>query len=187
MDKGKIIGDKIKNYRQDKNLTIEQVAEMSSLSVAQIQAIEEGKVMTSLTPLLKVSRALGVRLGTFLDDVQSQGPVVSRSGSRDSVVSYFSESSGRSLIYEALAASKCGRAMEPMIVTLHGDDTNEMVSNHEGEEFFYVLEGEIHVDYGKETFVLKKGDSIYFDSIVSHRVKVDSGKEAKALVVSYMP
>ena len=64
-----ILGHKIKGIRESKNLTVEEIAERSGLSVEQIISIESDQNLPSLGPLIKVARALGVRLGTFLDDI----------------------------------------------------------------------------------------------------------------------
>ena len=62
------VGSKIKGIRETKNLSIEEIAESSGLSAEQILSIENGQNMPSLGPLIKIARALGVRLGTFMDD-----------------------------------------------------------------------------------------------------------------------
>ncbi|MBP5317934.1 MAG: helix-turn-helix transcriptional regulator, partial [Paludibacteraceae bacterium] len=76
----KLVGEKIKGIREDKKLTLEQVAENSGLDIAIVREIEENKNIPSLAPLIKIARALGVRLGTFLDDSDNLGPVVCRAG-----------------------------------------------------------------------------------------------------------
>ena len=62
------VGKKIKTIREGKDITVEQLAERSGLAVEQIRSIEEDEKLPSLAPLTKIARALGVRLGTFLDD-----------------------------------------------------------------------------------------------------------------------
>ena len=78
MKDNKIIGSKIQHIRETKQLSIEDVAERSGLSVEQIQRIEGNVDFPSLAPLIKIARVLGVRLGTFLDDQSQLGPVVCR-------------------------------------------------------------------------------------------------------------
>ena len=78
-----VIGAKIKSMRETKGLSVEEIAERSGLSVEQIQSIETDQNLPSLGPLIKVARALGVRLGTFLDDSDAIGPVVCRAADRE--------------------------------------------------------------------------------------------------------
>ena len=61
------------------------------------------------------------------------------------------------------------------------------LSTHEGEEFIYVLEGEVEIKYGKETYQLKAGDSIYYESIVAHHVHSFGSEKAKILAIVYTP
>ena len=78
MGNNKNIGAKIKNIRESKQLSIEEVAERSGLGIEQIERIEGNLDFPSLAPLIKIARVLGVRLGTFLDDQAELGPVVCR-------------------------------------------------------------------------------------------------------------
>ncbi|MBO5719350.1 MAG: helix-turn-helix transcriptional regulator, partial [Bacteroidales bacterium] len=66
MDKTKSVGSKIKRLRETKMISVEDFAERSGLSVEQINLIENDNQLPSLAPLIKMARALGVRLGTFL-------------------------------------------------------------------------------------------------------------------------
>ena len=78
MDTSKIVGEKIKALREDKTITIEELAQRSGLAIEQIERIENNIDIPSLAPLIKIARVLGVRLGTFLDDQDEVGPVVCR-------------------------------------------------------------------------------------------------------------
>ena len=78
-----VVGSKIKGIRESKNLTIEEIAERSGLTTDQIISIENDQNLPSLGPLIKIARALGVRLGTFMDDNDALGPVVTRAKDRE--------------------------------------------------------------------------------------------------------
>ena len=78
--------------------------------------------------------------------------------------------------------------MEPFIIDINRtEETGYELSSHEGEEFMYVLEGEILVRYGKEVYHLSEGDTIYYDSIVPHLVLPRTEAGAKLLAVVYIP
>lgn len=78
--------------------------------------------------------------------------------------------------------------MEPFIVDIEPNlESDYKLSSHEGEEFIYVMEGEIEINYGKEVYHLSKGDSIYYDSIVSHNVHGGSSQPARILAIVYTP
>jgi quercetin dioxygenase-like cupin family protein len=76
--------------------------------------------------------------------------------------------------------------MEPFIVTIQSDAKQEK-SAHEGEEFIYVLEGTLLLEYGADNQTLNAGDSVYYDSIVPHRVKSADDKPVRILAVVYTP
>lgn len=76
--------------------------------------------------------------------------------------------------------------MEPFIVEISRDNNSVFSqSSHEGEEFIYVLSGNIEIKYGKSIYFLSQGDSIYYDSIVDHRVSTTDETPARVLAVVY--
>lgn len=185
-----IVGSKIKGIRESKNISIEEISERSGLSTDQIISIENDQYLPSLGPLIKVARALGVRLGTFLDDNDELGPVVCRAEERNSSISFSNGATDarKHMEYHSLAKQKAGRHMEPFIIDIQpSEEKNFKLSAHEGEEFIYVMEGEVEIEYGKEKYNLKVGDSIFYDSIVGHHVHGAFGKSAKILAVVYTP
>lgn len=184
------LGKKIKQIREAKKVSLDVMVEKTNLEIDQLKKIEKGDVIPSLAPLIKIARALGVRLGTFLDDSDHLGPVVVEAGEHEKGVRFSSQQSGsrEHLNFFSLAFDKVGRSMEPFIVEIEPSQQSDyMLSSHEGEEFIYVLEGEVEINYGKELFHLKKGDSIYYDSIVSHNVHAANSNSARILAVVYAP
>ena len=187
-----IVGSKIKGLRETKNLSVEEIAERSGLTLDQINSIENDQNLPSLGPLIKIARALGVRLGTFMDDNDALGPVVCRAEDRerDTSISFSNGATDarKHMEYHPLAQQKAGRHMEPFIIDIHPEETPDFqLSAHEGEEFIYVMQGELEIVYGKDTYTLKEGDSIFYDSIVKHHVHGAPGKSAKILAVVYIP
>lgn len=187
-----IVGNKIKGIRESKNITVEEISERSGLSIDQINSIENDQFLPSLGPLIKIARALGVRLGTFLDDNDELGPVVCRAADRErnSSISFSNDAADarKHMEYHPLAKQKAGRHMEPFFIDINTTDSKEyQLSAHEGEEFIYVMEGEIELEYGKEKYNLHQGDSIYYDSIVNHHLHGVEGKSAKILAIIYIP
>ncbi len=185
-----IVGEKINALCVDKNISKEQLAERSGLTVDQIELIEKSETIPSLSPLIKIARALGVRLGTFLDDSDQLGPVIHRKNNEKQPATFSSQLSNANshLDFYSLAASKSGRHMEPFVIDIKPSQTNEpILSSHEGEEFIFVLEGEVKIMYGNDNYVLKTGESIYYDSIVEHLVSAVDDKPARIVAVVYTP
>jgi transcriptional regulator with XRE-family HTH domain len=184
------IGARVKLIRENRKLSIEDVSERTNLSVEQISSIEDGSLVPNLTPLIKIARVLGVRLGTFMDDDENLGPVVTRA-KQEKAVTRFSDRGNAinsDLDFYTLAQNKAGRHMDPFVIDIFPSSENEIkLSTHEGEEFIYVLEGEVEIKYGKETYQLKAGDSIYYESIVAHHVHSFGSEKAKILAIVYTP
>ena len=191
MDNTKIIGEKIRALRESRQISVEDLMERTGLSQEQIERIESNVGIPSLAPLIKIARALGVRLGTFLDDQDGSGAVVCRKEEHtDNSISFSNNavSARTHMQYHSLSASKADRHMEPFIIDINQTDENAYeLSSHEGEEFIYVMDGVIEVAYGKKNHVIEAGDSIYYDSIVPHHVHGYNGQAAKILAVVYTP
>lgn len=184
------IGNKIKQLREDRGLKIEELAERANLNLTLIEEIEDCKVVPSLTPLVKIARSLGVRLGTFLDDSPLNDPVIVKKDNNDRVI-YFSgeedQTNRSSLEFHSLAAGKVDRHMEPFVINVDvQDDLSKKLSSHEGEEFIYVLKGEIELIYGKDNYIVSEGDSMYYNSIVPHHLHAHK-ENAQILAVLYTP
>ena len=103
-----IIGKKLKEFREFRHISREDLTLKSNLNAGQIEKIEEEGVMPSLGHLIKISRALGVRIGTFLDDQTEPGPVITRADEKKSGMSFSTkdESTREHLNFFSLAQDK---------------------------------------------------------------------------------
>lgn len=189
------LGKKIRTLREAHGLTVEELAERSDTDVEVIEKLESGEAATSLAPLIKLTRALGVRLGTLTDDDAQIGPVFTDSDSMEEgtvVRAFGTTSDAGDLNYFSLAAGRPSRHIDPFIITITpSGETNHVLKGHEGEEFLYGLEGQIEIEYGQgsngKVYVLGPGESIYYDSIVPHQVRAHDNQNAKFLAVVYTP
>lgn len=191
MKTNKRIGERIREIRASKSISLADMIERSGLAEKQVVAIEETGGIPSLAPLIKIARVLGVRLGTFLDDVDESGPVISRKEQYNKSISFSTKdtSSVKHMDYYSLSSTKSGRHMEPFVIQIEPikKGVDFILSTHEGEEFIYCLEGVVEINYGTDVYWLEEGDSIYYDSIVSHHVHAGGESGAKILAVIYTP
>jgi len=188
--KNNIVGEKILTLCMEKNIDFDELAERTGLTVEQIETIVNIEELPSLAPLIKIARALGVRLGTFLDDSEMLGPVIHRQADISDAVTFSSQLSASSshLDFFTLAGNKSGRHMEPFLIDIKPSLSHESIlSSHEGEEFIFVIQGSVKINYGKEIYVLNTGDSIYYDSVVNHLVSAADTQNAKIVAVVYTP
>ena len=185
------VGAKITELREALLLSPQDLAERCGCELTVIEDLEAGKLAPSLAPLIKITRALGVRLGTLLDDDESLGPVLTRANDyRDSqrLKGLETHSDAGELSFAALAEGKAARHMEPFFITLEPSSSAEhSLSAHEGEEWLFALEGPLEIEYGRELYVLQPGDSIYYDSIVPHQVRSHAGQSARFVACVYTP
>jgi len=99
MDTSKIVGEKIKSLRESQSISMEELAQRSGLAIEQIERIENNIDLPSLAPLIKIARVLGVRLGTFLDDQDENGPVVCRKDESQNSISFSNNAIRLSLMW----------------------------------------------------------------------------------------
>ena len=185
------IGEKLRQLRESKQMTIEQLAEQSQCHVDQIRQIEDGALVPSLTPLMEISRALGVRLGTLLDDDPIEGPVVFKSAESPNVIRFSGKdpmATSSNLDFYSMGSGKRDRHMEPFMIDVKPRSGEApSLSAHEGEEFIFVLSGAIQINYGKITYDLEAGESIYYDSVVPHDVHAKGNDNARIMAIIYAP
>lgn len=183
------VGQRIRKFRERKGMSREEFSQRTGLEMDFIKAVEEEDIYPSLGPLLKLAHALGVRLGTFLDDQESGDPLIMRVADRREELSMLT---GRdkpvALKFHSLGRGKSDRHMEPFFIEiLPASAADKKLSSHEGEEFIVVLSGEIEVIYGQEAHILTAGDSIYYNSVVPHHVSAFGGNKAEIYAVLYIP
>ena len=183
------VAEKIKKLREDKGLSLAELAEKSGFSSAFLSQIENHMVSPPLGALIGLAAAMEVPIGYFFEDDTEAPFVIVRSDDRKHVSRVASTAGVKfGYAYESLAQGKKDRFMEPFIVTLEPATKKDRNSySHDGEEFIFVLDGEVEVTLDNHTDVLKPGDCIYFDSKLRHRVECVEENGAKLLAVIHAP
>ncbi len=179
------IGSKVRELRQTKNYTLQDLVTKTGISKSVLIEIESGDVVPPVATLLKLSKALNVGMAYFFEDEPvSEKISVTRSGERIRLERRPHHHEGEvDYIYETLS-KKLNKHMEPLLVEFRPMDISDMVFvNHEGEEFLYVLEETLEFRTDDRMEVLNPGDTIYFESDINHSFRSLSDKPAKAIVV----
>jgi len=180
------IGSKVRELRQKKHYTLQDVAAKTGLSKPFLSQIENDHVVPPVATLLKLARAFDVGLAYFFqDEVGIDRIAITRRNERVRVERRPHHRKGEvNYIYEALDTKKTNKHMEPFLVEFPVQNTSEMIfMNHEGEEFLHVLEGTLEFRSIDRVEVLGPGDSIYFESELSHSFRCLGEKPARAIVV----
>ena len=180
------VGQRVQRIRKEKGLTLEDVSQRTGLSSEYLTQIEAGEVSPPLGALIRLAKALDMKLGRFISTGEVRPFTIVRKGERR-VVSRYTSAQGNQYgyTYESLAPDKKDRHMEPFMVTLMPSKARTDVSTHAGQEFIYVLEGAMEVTLENHTEVLYPGDSIYYDSTLPHLVRCHGDQEAVILAVLF--
>jgi len=175
-------GQKLKAARKQRGFTLEELSSKTGIPTDVLDRLEAGETFLPLGQLIKLSKALSMKMADVISSGEEAFTIV-RASRRSSVARFGKSKQDRhGYEYESLAPHKKDRLMEPFIVTLSPASADEP-SSHEGQEFIYVLEGEMEVLINDTRDVLSAGDAIYYDSGSMHLVKAHGDKPAKILAV----
>jgi len=155
------LGARLRLRRKELKLSMKEVANASGLSIGFISQVERGLTSPSLTSLTAIAHYLKSDVSNFLSQPKSKSSIT-RQLERDV---YTINKNG--LQYERLSDSFPGHTLNSVIIHELPGYKTESVS-HEGEEFFYILEGAITIYIDGKVNILETGDSLHFDSSKSH-------------------
>ncbi len=167
-------------------MSLDQLARNAGLTKGYVSKIENSHRAPPFSTLIKIAEALHTEVSVLIAE-NSESPedmslcIVRKNEGKEVV----SRGSFYGYGYISLAFKKMGKSMEPFIIEPAFDE--KAVFSHEGEEFMYVLDGTHEFMYNGKKHILKKGDSIYFDSHVPHSGRSVGKKKARILAVSMPP
>ncbi len=173
---------KLRQARQSLGFSVQELASKVGISAELLEQMEKGEAILPLGQLIKLSKALSLKMADLISEGDKPFTIVRWGDRRRFKRLGKSKQEHRGYEYESLATGKRDRLMEPFIVTLHPSDADEP-SAHDGQEFIYVLEGQMDVLVGETKDVLNPGDAIYYDSSDIHLVKAHGERPAKILAV----
>jgi transcriptional regulator with XRE-family HTH domain len=182
------IGAKIRQLRLKRGLTLQAVSDRTGLSKPSLSQIENNIGAPPIATLIKISNALGVKIGYFFQDAPDQQRlVVVRREDRQEIkkLNHVDRYAGIGYRYESLAHPMVDKQMEPFIVEIDPRDVDRIPYNtHDGEEFIFVLNGRLEFRSPEQTIELDAEDSIYFDATIPHGLR-GIGGPARVMVVVY--
>lgn len=165
------IGSKIKTLRIVNGLTQEELADRTELSKGFISQVERDLTSPSIATLSDILQCLGVSVAEFFaDDADDQ--VVFHD--EDYFEKIDSELHNK---VEWIIPSAQKNMMEPIRVTLAARGETYPDNPHEGEEFGYVLNGEITIHVGKKTYTAAAGEAFYYTPARKHYITSRTGAE----------
>lgn len=180
---GTILGKRIKEIREQKRLTLKEVADGIDVTPSFISHIERGKANPSISTLKDIADLFGMTVGALLDSSVSHAhhhPVLRR-GERKTLTT------ARHAKYQLLSHGYEMNCELSLVEFAPGASTGEHRLTHEGVECAYVFSGQLRVELGDQVYLLKSGDSITYLSSVPHVVVNPTKRKAIAVWANSIP
>ena len=165
------VGKTIHKIRTTKKISYDTLANETGFAIDYIKQIESGKVTPPVGALLSISRALEIDSGQLLKEDEDR--------KADRVKAYAKRT--RNYAYTSLTPGAENKHMKAFRVAVGSRQ------QHEGEEFVYVLQGQIEVQVGEHVNKLKAGDSLHFNSNIRHLMRNPGDTPTEMIVVVYSP
>ena len=175
---GKGFGAKVCKLRESQGWSVEDLAKLTGQTPEFIERVESEEFSPSVSFLLRLAKALNIDPSTFLSEEEKD---IIR-GQRSTA---FTKRT-RNYSYQTLTPGAENDHLRAFMVTIESQQTHKPVEyKHEGEEFIYVMEGELEVILGGTHHHLKTGESIHFNSNIPHKLKSLSNQDTRCLVTLY--
>jgi transcriptional regulator with XRE-family HTH domain len=180
----KDVGARIREMRETQELTREEVCRLAGLSGDRLAAVEEGREVPSIGVVIKLSRVLGSRLGGLLHGGASSSDALTVCRAGEVGVGYDQGDTDQGYTYRSLTRPGTpGQGMEPFLLTFDPRVTDAKPLAHEGQEFVYVLDGEIELFHDGQRRTLRPGDSAYLDASRPHLFRGMGSAPSRMLAV----
>jgi len=177
------VGGKLRRLREDHGLSLADLSRRSTLSEEALRDYEDGRAVPAVGDLLKIANVLGVSIGHFFQTrIPDKRVEVVRSAERWTVKARSEAGGALNYRYQSLSHGLTEKLMQPFLVEVPpGQDSALNRSQHEGEEFLFVLGGVLEVEIGGERHRLEPGDAIYYDSRQPHTLRALEGVTARLI------
>ena len=170
-----VTGQIIRGRRRELGLTLQALADRSGLSVAFISQVERNQAAASMVSLMNLARALDIRVSEFMEIPMGEAPI-----RRSADPQYIDIDSP--VQYIQLSANMKFQQMDVVLMKIPPGHVFP-VDQREGEDFLYVLKGELHTELGTLKATLREGDSTHFNSRTPHTARNLTGEEVILLYV----
>ena len=175
-----LLGEKLKDLRLACELTQEELADRCELTKGYISQLENDLTSPSIATLIDILAALGTDIKEFFSDTEE---VEMYSFNKNEFIEKVTDE----YVLNWLVPNAQKNAMEPVHMVLKPNGSTDEDFPHEGEEFGYVIRGEIVLLIGKKRTKVKKGESFYYAANKVHQIINKTNKEAEFIWVSSPP
>jgi len=157
---------------------VEELADRTGQTPEYIEAVESGRGSPPVSFLVRLAGALSIDPGTFLKKTEQAELQDMRAKAYAQRTRHYS--------YQTLTDGKPNDHLRAFMVSIEPQSDHKPVAyKHEGEEFIFVWEGDLKLNLGGKTRILKPGESIHFNSDIPHKLTSLSNSPTRCLVVLY--
>lgn len=181
------LGTALRRIRSERNLTISEVARRTGLAISTLSKVESGKMSLTYDKLAQLTSGLEIDIADLFSANTAMQPATMVTGRRsiNRAGDGVAISTGQ-YDHRYLSTEVSGKRMSPIIVDINARDASDFPDfvRHDGEEFVYVLEGElvVHTEF-YAPIVLRSGESIWIDSQMGHFYLAHGNAPCRALAV----
>jgi transcriptional regulator with XRE-family HTH domain len=172
-----LVGARMRLFRKERGMTLRDLAARSGLSIGFLSQVERGISTIGLIALNSVAAALGHRVAEFFEDPPGGGhgaePLPLHFTLTRAATATTEYVSGRQT-YRMLSTRGPSLVLEPLLVHIAPGGRREPAYGHAGEEFAYVLSGELLYEVDGVEHRLYPGDSVHLRSTVPHSMYNDT-------------
>ncbi|MBW1798448.1 MAG: helix-turn-helix transcriptional regulator [Deltaproteobacteria bacterium] len=177
--KAQPIGKRLLKMRREKKLTLKNLANETGMTTQYISQVEKGEVTPPVSILLQLSRALEIDSSILLKEEKKKAGKKTKDDYQKRTEDY---------TYAVLTPEARHKHLKAFKIVIDPKSDHKGVSyQHLGEEFQYILKGKVEVMVGDNKNILGPGESLHFNSSITHKLRNISSEKAELLVVLYTP
>lgn len=177
------IGIRLKAFRQRRGLTLEETASRARLSKGLLSKIENFRAIPSVPVLCSLAGALNVDAGELIQGIGEDSEDISYVLTRPSERMRVEREDAIGFVYESMGSRNSGTdVVEAFLLTISPGSKRKRVTTN-GEQFIYILKGEIEFHYGRERLLMGEGDTLLFDGRIPHVPKLRKQQPAILLAL----
>ncbi|MBB6453749.1 transcriptional regulator with XRE-family HTH domain [Salirhabdus euzebyi] len=148
--------------RKQKNMTLQDLSDVTGLSVGFISQVERGASNLAISSLKKIADAFEVNISEFFEDRNGYTYVTRKDEQQVFQVN------GLDTLYANLGGNFDKRVLAPYILILEPSQKKKDSFKFSGEEFYYVIKGAVKFTIDNKEYEIYEGDSIHFPSHLEH-------------------
>lgn len=177
------ISNRLKDLRKDKNITLQELADIAGVTKGMLSQVENSRTIPSLSVLLNLIKGLDVDLNFFFKDINLQPPNSKVIFKKKNQYLSFEKENATGFHYQRLFSTTVNDFHTDFVLLRLEKNAERPPVSTDAYEFKYLIQGTVEYVIGEETFLMEEGDSIFFDATETHNLHNMGESDALMLVV----